>query len=300
MAFLNNSGDIILDAVLTDLGRERLANGTFSITKFALGDDEIDYSLFNTGETTAISDLQILQTPVLEAFTNNASSMKSKLLTIPLKNLEFLPVLKINNLVNGKEFSEKFVSNGYVVSSTAATEIALNGTGLVQYIRGASVRGKKILRVDQGIDNPAVTSLNIELKETQYIIEFDSRFASLVGGDGITTKTPTYIDDDYIASYFLTQTSDSESIVDNPTLFTATNISQQQEVVNGPRGTILQFSLQISSQLETSDYLFDALGTVDSTTIPGTTFKKIITNIIVTGATTGNSVAIPVVFIKSV
>lgn len=299
MAFLNNSGDIILDAVLTDLGRERLANGTFSITKFALGDDEIDYSLFNTGETTAVSDLQILQTPVLEAFTNNASSMKSKLLTIPLKNLEFLPVLKINNLINGKEFSEKFVSNGYVVSSTTATETALKGTGLVQYVGGASVYGKKVLRVDQGIDNPAVTSLNVELKETQYIIEFDSRFASLVGGDGTTTKTPTYIDDDYIASYFLTQTSDSESIVDNPTLF-APNVSQAQEVINGPRGTILQFSLQISSQLETSDYLFDALGTVDSTTIPGTTFKKIITNIIVTGATTGNSVAIPVVFIKSV
>jgi len=39
MAFLDNSGDIILDAVLTDLGRERLARGTFAISKFALGDE---------------------------------------------------------------------------------------------------------------------------------------------------------------------------------------------------------------------------------------------------------------------
>jgi hypothetical protein len=47
MGFLDNSGDIILDAVLTDLGRKRLAegNGRFSISKFALGDDEIDYGL---------------------------------------------------------------------------------------------------------------------------------------------------------------------------------------------------------------------------------------------------------------
>ena len=45
MAFLDNSGDIILDAVLTDTGRLRLAkgDGSFNITKFALGDDEINY-----------------------------------------------------------------------------------------------------------------------------------------------------------------------------------------------------------------------------------------------------------------
>ena len=47
MAFLDNSGDIILDAVLTDVGRERLArgDGSFKIAQFALGDEEIDYSL---------------------------------------------------------------------------------------------------------------------------------------------------------------------------------------------------------------------------------------------------------------
>jgi len=47
MAFLDNSGDIILDAVLTDVGRRRMAQGNFRITKFALGDDEIDYTTYN-------------------------------------------------------------------------------------------------------------------------------------------------------------------------------------------------------------------------------------------------------------
>ena len=48
MAFLDNSGDIILDAVLTDHGRKLLAqgDGSFEITQFALADDEIDYSLY--------------------------------------------------------------------------------------------------------------------------------------------------------------------------------------------------------------------------------------------------------------
>ena len=49
MGFLDNSGDIILDAVLTDTGRFRLAkgDGSFKIAKFALADDEVDYLLDN-------------------------------------------------------------------------------------------------------------------------------------------------------------------------------------------------------------------------------------------------------------
>ena len=74
MAFLDNSGDIILDAVLTDVGRKRLAagNGSFSVSKFALGDDEVDYSLYRNSNSTegthpsgsAYYDLNILQTVV--------------------------------------------------------------------------------------------------------------------------------------------------------------------------------------------------------------------------------------------
>ena len=73
MAFLDNSGDILLDAVLTDTGRFRMARGDFRISKFALADDEIDYSLYdkNNVNGSAYYDLTILQTPVLESFTNN-------------------------------------------------------------------------------------------------------------------------------------------------------------------------------------------------------------------------------------
>ena len=92
MAFLDNSGDIILDAVLTDTGRFRLARGNFKISSFALGDDEIDYSLYNKDHASgsAYYDLEILQTPVLEAFTNNTSSLKSRLISVPRNNLLYL------------------------------------------------------------------------------------------------------------------------------------------------------------------------------------------------------------------
>ena len=97
MAFLDNSGDIILDAVLTDTGRFRLAkgDGSFRIAKFALGDDEIDYALYNKNDPSgsAYFDINILTTPVLEAFTDNAASMKSKLISIPRTNLLYLQLL---------------------------------------------------------------------------------------------------------------------------------------------------------------------------------------------------------------
>ena len=64
MAFLDNSGDIILDAVLTDTGRARLAkgDGTFKIAKYALADDEIDYELYDAthSEGSTYYDLDIL------------------------------------------------------------------------------------------------------------------------------------------------------------------------------------------------------------------------------------------------
>ena len=100
MGFLDNSGDIILDAVLTDAGRKRMArgDGTFKVTKYAFGDDEINYGIYdpNHASGSAYYDLQILQTPVLEAFTNNRSSLKSKLISLTNNNLMFLPVIILN------------------------------------------------------------------------------------------------------------------------------------------------------------------------------------------------------------
>ena len=49
MGYFNNN-IITVDAILTKKGRESLAknDGSFRITQFALADDEIDYTLFNT------------------------------------------------------------------------------------------------------------------------------------------------------------------------------------------------------------------------------------------------------------
>ena len=120
MAFLDNSGDIILDAVLTDEGRRRLArgDGTFNIVKFALGDDEVNYELYDNNHTSgsAYYDLQILQTPVLEAFTDAGSSLKSSLITYLDTTKLYLPVLRLNEKSAG--FKRAAATGSFLVAVT--------------------------------------------------------------------------------------------------------------------------------------------------------------------------------------
>ena len=84
MGFLDHStNNIIVDAVLTDLGRQRLAqnDGSFSIVKFALGDDEIDYSLIKKFGLTVGREKIEKNTPIFEAQTSSSLGLKFKLLT---------------------------------------------------------------------------------------------------------------------------------------------------------------------------------------------------------------------------
>ena len=153
MGFLDNSGDIILDAVLTDHGRQVLSrgDGSFQITKFALGDTEIDYSLYDSTHASgsAYYDLQILQTPVLEAFTDNAVSMKTKLVTYESFDLLFLPVIKLNESY-AKEH-QMHTLNTFVVAVDAKTEDDDGGTetaGIGVDSNGQPVVG--VITVDTG------------------------------------------------------------------------------------------------------------------------------------------------------
>ena len=99
MAFLDNSGDIILDAVLTDTGRYRLAqgNGSFKISKFALGDDEIDYELYDAAHPkgSAYYDSAIRAIPILEASPDETQVLKYKLVTLP-KSTTKIPQVSLN------------------------------------------------------------------------------------------------------------------------------------------------------------------------------------------------------------
>ena len=97
MGFLDNTS-ITVDAILTKKGRELLARGQneFKITKFALADDEIDYSLYDTTHPNGSNyyGAVIENMPLLEAFVDENQLMRYKLTTLP-KETAKLPILEL-------------------------------------------------------------------------------------------------------------------------------------------------------------------------------------------------------------
>ena len=305
MAFLDNSGDILLDAVLTDTGRHRLAkgDGTFRITKFALGDDEINYGLYDKDNVSgsAYYDLNILQTPVLEAFTNNTSLMKSKLISIPRTNLLYLPILMINTLPSEPQ-NEHFadgITSTYLVAVDSATEATVD-TAAAMF--GANVSVGRNMRVDQGLNTaeiPYTFPLDADLVETNYIVEIDNRFGSFYNKSGENAAKVSFIDDDQVASYYFSIQTDPSYVELIPDATT----TDANTPVLGPRGTTIALRIKSSIDLNSSTFLFDQLGAeVTYGTAEGfhgtNTFKFIDSTVRISGATTGYRIDVPVRFLK--
>jgi len=318
MAFLDNSGDIILDAVLTDTGRLRLArgDGSFKITKFAFGDDEVNYGLYDktNASGSAYYDLDILQMPVFEAFTNNTSVLKYPLLSISKTNLFYLPILKLNTTKlnnNNANFVGANVINGNFVVRCDDSSItqSYDLPALRRELNGVlpSQNANNGIKLDQGIDSnigltPNDTGNDLKsagLYESQYMIMIDNRLASLVAArDGNTALSPSFIDDDNIATYFVSEASNGGDFISY--IITNSNGDSTDQVFFGPTGTTLSFLLKITNALKTGTELFTKLGGEDSSPPSGQadTFYYIDTNIVVRGVTTGSSLTIPVRFVK--
>jgi hypothetical protein len=328
MAFLDNSGDIILDAVLTDHGRKVLAkgDGSFQITKFALGDEEVNYTLYNSSHTSgsAYYDLQILQTPILESFTNNASSMKSQLITYDNMELLFLPVLKLNEL---NSVRERHSTGAYVVAVDALTEdgngdstkgigVDSAGADIAGFLRGETLNSDNYIRVDQGLDGASApsytTNLDSSLYEDSYMIQLDSRLGSLVTRSGDTIAAD-YTDDDNISHYVVYRSALSSTATVGPANVTDIVIdngdrsNSSTQTISGPRGSIVQFKIKSSAELNTNSYLFTQLGgsltygtySKRGSTSGGTIYY-IDTMLRVAGMKTGYSIDIPLRFVKDV
>lgn len=87
---IQNNRTVKVDVVYTKLGRyyRSINSEKAKITKWALGDDGIDYSLWddNLPEDKAIK--KITEIPLLSSWTEGSSNMNSRLLSLPLSTQE--------------------------------------------------------------------------------------------------------------------------------------------------------------------------------------------------------------------
>ena len=336
MAFLDNSGDIILDAVLTDYGRAKLAkgsNGGVFVSSFALFDDEINYGLYNPDHEggSAYFDIEIMQTPILEAFTNNASSAKYALYASGLSDrLFYLPIMKLNTDVANTIFNNSATdsstsdiiiagvstSNNSVLllansqTKTATTVVGGTGGTLTEgsYL-AYNGEGSKPMRVDIGIDNSGAESsyFNVypELKTRNAIVYYDSRLIRLrrvtskASSEALSTPmSQLAIDDDNIATTIIkygTSATDQDVSIFTPSLPYNSNSTNISGKTNFDAAILLK--LDVVPDLQSSDYFFTLLGSTE--TIGGVAnVKTITTNIQVVSQETGVSVTIPIKICK--
>ena len=158
MGYLNNSV-VTVDAILTTKGRQLLAkgDGSFTITLFALGDDEIDYTLYNPNHPSgsAFYGQAIENMPLIEAIPNEMQSMKYKLVTLP-RGTAKMPVLDVG-------YTAITLRQG---ASLAITPQTLNYLGDNQLFEAsgytATIGDIRTMAefIATGIDTPAATAAN--------------------------------------------------------------------------------------------------------------------------------------------
>jgi len=204
MAFLDNSGDIILDAILTDTGRKKMSQGNFRIVKFALGDDEIDYSLYNLNHPsgTAYADLEILQTPVSEA---NNLAIKYGLLSVTNNDILYMPQLSFND---GKiNTAVKMKNNTIYVAVNSETQKSLQnatlGFGTGYSLLAGQRGGGRLITIESGINNLNVTMdktnqdtyiISQNMLDTSAIVTYDNNFINTILSSPPTTNFSTGAD----------------------------------------------------------------------------------------------------------
>jgi hypothetical protein len=163
MGYLNNTV-VTVDAILTDVGRQLLAqqNGQFRITQFALADDEIDYTLYNPNNPSgsAYYGQAIENMPLLEAFPQANQTMKYKLVTLP-RGTAKLPILNLNT-------SNIIMPQSGIYTLTPQTLNYLGANTYEPSGYSATISDVRLMSTFEGvgINTPAVTALNVANQTT--------------------------------------------------------------------------------------------------------------------------------------
>lgn len=179
MGFLqNDTNNIIVDAVLTDLGRQFISrnDGSFSIVKWSPADDEVDYTLIQKFGRTIGQEKIEKNTPIFEALTNQQFSQKYRLISVSNESLVRLPVLSLQ----GDGVTNNVVSIGNTTVKTRS------------------------LTVQQDISTE--NTIDIELRDHTFIVEMNNLFLYVQG-----VANPDNIDSQQRATYLLTRDPNSTS-----------------------------------------------------------------------------------------
>jgi len=176
----NTTNNIIVDAVLTDTGREFLSrnDGSFAIVKFALSDEEVDYGIIEKYGRTVGKEKIEKNTPIFEALTNQNYAQKFRMISVSNPNLIRLPTVSLTG-------------EGYTSSTNIVT-------------MGRTITKQRTITVSQALTNES--TVDVELRDQAFMVEMNNLFLQLTNG------TPDSIDSKNMATYLLTRDRTETSI----------------------------------------------------------------------------------------
>jgi hypothetical protein len=176
----HSTNNIIVDAVLTDIGREFLSRNDnyFNIVQFALGDDEIDYSIIQKYGRTVGKEKIEKNTPVFEAFSKASLGLKYKASSVADPFITHFPVVTISNLTDDIMY---------------------------MYINDIKNRQSSL---DLKISNTENTTIPDDIADFDVKIELDRRFLRLIG------PTPDIVDANNTAQYTVSTSRNAQGNFD--------------------------------------------------------------------------------------
>jgi hypothetical protein len=169
MSFKDTSGTAVIDAVLTDIGRKRMANGTFRPVKFALSDDEIDYALIGPAATSEDGiDIPITGSALFEAYGSSKKNIQHALNTYAAPDTLYMPIIKLNS----KVIPATTLSGSSVVYLAANNETEdklveiLTGSYSIKFLKDRDTIGNKII-FECGLDDIPIEEMMDPLDITE-------------------------------------------------------------------------------------------------------------------------------------
>lgn len=319
MAFLDNSGDIILDATLTEIGRRKMAQGGFRISKFALGDDEINYAQYdkNHPSGSAYYDLEILQTPVFESFTKQTANINHGLLTNTRMDLLYLPILVPNHKIPN---AVQPTGSTYYLAVNNETRTAIDdtwGTGVPasDYLLESGNRSYTFLAIEAGLNTTdfkatATTRtnylVNTRLLDRDFSIYLDGRFLvgtmGARGGARFTNRSDGTLISTLLplggasfggggSSYAHYKAAGVSGVNNTVYFYVGATDDTRISALNGPRSSIVPLNFFVNSELASvstgvRSVLFEQYGTKGHALFGGSNlFDYIDTTVYVQGTT---------------
>ena len=147
---LLDSDTVIVDAILTKLGRDKLRQGQpLGITQYAFGDTGVDYTLYNPNHPSGSDSYgtAITSLPMLEAVPDDNVFMRSKLWGSGERNIQNFSFITVENTsVTITKVAGETESNAVTIIPTVFPRVRQATFDFkILDLRGLNVRGAQVL-----------------------------------------------------------------------------------------------------------------------------------------------------------